>query len=597
MHKVHVIFASIFVVITIPLVILLYQSYSQLQLGTNSLYTGHAMFVANTLNQKLARDLAVEEKRSYSEYGFIRTVQVIGGEENTLSELVDYPITSQYTGLVGHFQLTPDNTLRTPFLPEGRFGQILLEQIPQAERMRREEVRNKIRAILKELDIENHGIEAMAQPRDSVEKVIDYIYKQDPKLDHHEKKEIARPHRVETTSEMENIAFNAESQDMDSLTAATVNYNLEVEIEPFMAKINSDYIVFYRNVTRGSELYIQGYIVDTKAYLNSLVQNETQFYPLEKDLVLEFRDGTKTLLAFGTMDASQEIFSTKLTPPLNSISLVMHMKNRDDSRGATFLIFLGAVVLIILGGGLVAIYRLTKSELNLAKKRQDFISAVSHELKTPLTSIRMYAELLQNSWVANEEKKQKYYGQIASEADRLTRLIQNVLNLSKLDGDRWNVQLAKDRPKAVLDDFVATYSKNVEKHGFELTVSSDTDVRDITLMMDRDAIMQILMNLVDNSLKFSKDADYKMIVIELRIKETDVYLAVRDYGPGIPPAEMKKVFQEFYRVENEMTRRTSGTGIGLSMVKKLCTLTNMKIEMENAGPGLRTKIHFPPLEI
>lgn len=597
MHKVHVIFASIFVVITIPLVVLLYQAYSQLQLGTNSLYTGHAMFVANTLNQRLARDLAVEEKRSYSEYGFIRTVQVIGGEENTLSELVDYPITSQYAGLVGHFQLTPDNTLRTPFLPEGRFGEILLEQIPKSERLRREEVRNKIKNILDELNIENRGIEAKAQPRDSVEKVIDHIYKQDPKLNLNEKDDAARPHRIETASEKENLAFNAESQNIDSLTSTPVTYNFEVEIEPFMAKVNSDYIVFYRNVTRGSELYIQGYIVDTKVYLNSLVKNETQFYPLEKDLVLEFKDGPRTLLSFGTHDDSQEIFSTKLIPPLNKISLVMHMKNRDDSRGSSFLIFLGAVVLIILGGGLVAIYRLTRSELNLAKKRQDFISAVSHELKTPLTSIRMYAELLQNSWVANEEKKQKYYNQIASEADRLTRLIQNVLNLSKLDGDRWNVQLAKDRPKAVLDDFVATYSKNVEKHGFELTVSSDTDVRDITLMMDRDAIMQILMNLVDNSLKFSKDADYKMIVIELRIKDTDVYLAVRDYGPGIPPAEMKKVFQEFYRVENEMTRRTSGTGIGLSMVKKLCTLTNMKIEMENANPGLRTKIHFPPLEI
>ncbi len=597
MHKVHVIFASIFVVITIPLVILLYQAYSQLQLGTNSLYTGHAMFVANTLNQRLARDLAVEEKRSYSEYGFIRTVQVIGGEENTLSELVDYPVTSQYAGLVGHFQLTPDNTLRTPFLPEGRFGEILLEQIPQKERLRREEVRNKIKGILDELNIENRGIEAKAQPRDSVEKVIDHIYKQDPKLDRSEKEEAARPHRIETASEKENLAFNAESQNIDSLTSTPVTYNFEVEIEPFMAKVNSDYIVFYRNVTRGSELYIQGYIVDTKVYLNSLVKNETQFYPLEKDLVLEFKDGPRVLLSFGTHNESQEIFSTKLIPPLNKISLVMHMKHRDDSRGSSFLIFLGAVVLIILGGGLVAIYRLTRSELNLAKKRQDFISAVSHELKTPLTSIRMYAELLQNSWVANEEKKQKYYNQIASEADRLTRLIQNVLNLSKLDGDRWNVQLSKDRPKAVLDDFVSTYSKNVEKHGFELTVSSDTDVRDITLMMDRDAIMQILMNLVDNSLKFSKDADYKMIVIELRIKDTDVYLAVRDYGPGIPPAEMKKVFQEFYRVENEMTRRTSGTGIGLSMVKKLCTLTNMKIEMENANPGLRTKIHFPPLEI
>ena len=601
MHKVHVIFASIFVVITIPLVVLLYQAYGQLQLGTNSLYTGHAMFVANTLNQRLLRDLAVEDKRSYSDYGFIRTIQVIGGEENTLSELVDYPITSQYAGLVGHFQLTPDNTLRTPFLPEGRFGEILLEQIPETERNRREEVRNRIKDILADMGIENHGIETLAQPRDSVEKVIDYIYKQqDPKLDKDRskgKKEEPRPHRFETTSEKENLAFNAESQSMDSSALAGASHNLEVEIEPFMTKFNDRYIVFYRNVTRGNELYIQGYVVELRTYLNNLVKNETQFYPLEQDLVLEFVSGGKTVLAFGSSDGATKIFSTKLVPPLNKISLVMHMKKRDDSRGGSFLIFLGLVVLVILGGGLVAIYRLTQSELTLAKKRQDFISAVSHELKTPLTSIRMYAELLQNSWVANEEKKQKYYGQIASEADRLTRLIQNVLNLSKLDGDRWNVQLAKGKPKAVLDDFVATYSKNVEKHGFELTVSSDTDVNDITLMMDRDAIMQILMNLVDNSLKFSKEADYKMIVIELRIKDTDVYLAVRDYGPGIPQSEMKKVFQEFYRVGNEMTRKTSGTGIGLSMVKKLCTLTNMKIEMENANPGLRTKIHFPPLDI
>ena len=442
------------------------------------------------------------------------------------------------------------------------------------------------------MGIENRGIETLAQPRDSVEKVIDYIYKQqDPKLSKDKnRKEELRPHRFETTSEMENLAFNAESQSMDSTALAGINHNMEVEIEPFMTKFNDKYIVFYRNVTRGNELFIQGYVVELRTYLNNLVKNETQFYPLEQDLVLEFASGGKTILAFGSPVSATEIFSTKLVPPLNNISLVMRMKKRDDSRGGSFLIFLGFVVLIILGGGLVAIYRLTQSELTLAKKRQDFISAVSHELKTPLTSIRMYAELLQNSWVANEEKKQKYYGQIASEADRLTRLIQNVLNLSKL-------QLAKGKPKAVLDDFVSTYSKNVEKHGFELTVSSDTDVNDITLMMDRDAIMQILMNLVDNSLKFSKEADYKMIVIELRIKDTDVYLAVRDYGPGIPQSEMKKVFQEFYRVGNEMTRKTSGTGIGLSMVKKLCTLTNMKIEMENANPGLRTKIHFPPLEI
>lgn len=555
------------------------------------------MFVANTLNQQLAKDLAVEDKRSYSEYGFIRTVQVIGGEENTLSELVDYPVVSQYDGLVGHFQLAPDNSLRTPFLPEGRFGEILLEQMPASERSKRDEVRTKIGKIVKGLGIKNEGVAAIAQPRDSVENVIDHVYKLDPKL--HKKKSVnARVNRYEQTSEKEIFAFDAESANFDTLgIIPDISHAGEVEIEPFDALFDNDHVVFFRNVHRGSELFVQGYVVNLRAYLSSLVKNETQFYPLEKDLTLKFTSAKGDLLQFGDIENSAEILSVQLLPPLNKIQVSMYMRKSSTFNSSAFLIFLGLVVLIVLGVSLVAIYRLTRSEVTLAKKRQDFISAVSHELKTPLTSIRMYAELLQNAWVANEEKRQKYYNQIASEAERLTRLIQNVLNLSKLDGNRWNVQLRKDRPKAVLDDFVATYSKNVEKQGFELTVSSDTDVNEIVLLMDRDAIMQILMNLVDNSLKFSRNADYKMINIELRIVNDDVYLAVRDYGPGIPAIEMKKVFQEFYRVENEMTRQTNGTGIGLSMVKKLCSLTGLKIEMENVNPGLRTKIHFPPLSI
>ena len=603
MRKIHVIFAAIFFVITIPLVVLLYQAYSQLELGTNSLYQGHAMFVANTLNQQIAKDLAIEDKRSYSEYGFIRTVQVIGGEENTLSELVDSPITSQYTGLIGHFQLTPDNSLRTPFLPEGRFGEILLEQISPTERTKREEVRFKINNILDELGVKNEGIEANAQPRDSVESVIDRVYKRDPKL-HGKKKQTqeARAKRFEQTSEMEAIAFNAEAArytDTDSLSQAMdLSHSQEVEIEPFEAVFDKNYIVFRRNVRRGSELYVQGFVVDLRAYLSSLVKNETQFYPLEKDLGLGFSSKDMDILQFGTSNVTTKILSVPLLPPLNNISLNMYMKKSDNFNSSALLLFLGFVVLFVLAAGLVAVYRLTQSEVSLAKKRQDFISAVSHELKTPLTAIKMRAELLQTSSnKMTDEKRMRSYDQIASESDRLTRLIQNVLNLSKLDGNRWVANIKRDRPKGVLDDFVTMYTKNIEDHGFSLTVSCDTEVESIQLMMDRDAVMQILTNLVDNSLKFSVKAEYKMIVIELRLDMDHVYLAVRDYGPGIPQSEMKKVFQEFYRVENEMTRTTQGTGIGLSMVKKLCALSNMKIEIENANPGLRTKIHFPPLSI
>ena len=602
MRKIHVIFAAIFFVITIPLVVLLYQAYSQLELGTNSLYQGHAMFVANTLNQQIAKDLALEDKRSYSEYGFIRTIQVIGGEENTLSELVDYPITSQYTGLIGHFQLTPDNSLRTPFLPEGRFGEILLEQISPAERTKREEVRFRINNILDELGVRNEGIEATAQPRDSVETVIDRVYKHDPKIRNSKikKKRSERINRYEQTSEMEAFAFNAELMKSDTLdfSLGDIPRAKEVEIEPFQAVFNSKYVVFYRNVRRGSELFVQGYVVDLRMYLSSLVKNETQFYPLEKDLVLGFSTDSTDLLLFGKPDFTTKILSVPLLTPLNKISLSMYIKKSNNFSSGAFLLFLGLVVLLILGGGLIAIYRLTQSEVQMAKKRQDFISAVSHELKTPLTAIKMSAELLQmSSAKMTDEKRMQKYTQIASESDRLTRLIQNVLNLSKLDGNRWVANIKRDRPKAVLDDFITMYTKNIEDHGFSLTVSCDTEVNSIWLMMDRDAIMQILTNLVDNSLKFSVKADYKMIVIELRMDLDHVYLAVRDYGPGIPQSEMKKVFQEFYRVENEMTRTTQGTGIGLSMVKKLCALSNMKIEIENANPGLRTKIHFPPLSI
>lgn len=601
MRKIHLIFVAIFLAVALPVIFLLTHSYSQLQLNAQYAYKEHAFLVLQMLNQRFVDDMTIEDQRSYSEYRFIRAVPVIGGEEITLSELANFPIRSHFKGIVGHFQMDPDGTLRTPILPDG-----VLEKIPMGDRNKREAVLYKIQTILMK---QNFRIGELnnnrPQPRDSIESVLDQIYKQDLGLNANksQKKTVTkREKRFEQTSEKESFAFNVESTQMDAFGLLRTNIDtthvMEVEIEPFQATFDNTHIIFYRNVKRGTEIFVQGFIVELRTYLTSLVMNEIKFYPQEQNLILEFTNRDNLLLSYGERNNSSTVLLTAPLPsPLANITLNMYVTPKQSAPGSGILLFLGIAMLVVLGGGLICIYKLTQSQLALASKRQDFVSAVSHELKTPLTAIRMYAELLQNSWVANEEKRQKYYNQIASETERLTRLIQNVLNLSKLDGNRWNVQLRRDRPKSVLDDFVATYSKNVEKQGFELTVSSDTDVKDITLMMDRDAIMQILMNLVDNSLKFSKNADYKMINIELRLKDTDLYLAVRDYGPGIPQAEMTKVFQEFYRVENEMTRQTSGTGIGLSMVKKLCTLTNMKIELENANPGLRTKIHFPPLSI
>jgi len=612
--KDRLIFVAIFIIIAIPVIVLLSHSYAQLQASSLFGYKEHAFSVLQNLNKNISADLAIEDRRSYADYRFIRSVPVFGGEEITMSELAEFPQRSHYVGLVGHFQIDPSGNLSTPVLPDG-----VLEKIPMVDREKRVAIRNKISQILNSSGfpaisptltamLPSNGAEELDSTHKNDSRLIDQIYKQDLDISSVRKKKKNNKPRVEQITETGDFAFGVESTKLDttglliSLIKTETTHSMEAEIDFFQTIVDSNYIIFHRTVRRGMDVFIQGFIVDARAYLTNLVRNEIEKYKgvtkgnQQDPLVLTFIHKNRSFVAFGERNnITTELLSESLQAPLSDITFKMYTTQR--APGGEFVWFIGLLMLTVLAVGLISLYHMTQSRVKLAAKRQDFVSAITHELKTPLTAIKMYAELLQNSWVASEEKKQKYYGQIASEADRLSRLIQNVLNLSKLDGNRWNVQLRMAKPKDVLDDFVSTYSRNVEKQGFELTVSSDTDADNISLMIDRDAIMQILMNLVDNSLKFSKNADYKMINVELRIKGTDMYLAVRDYGPGIPPSEMKKVFQEFYRVENEMTRQTSGTGIGLSMVKKLCTLCNMTIELENANPGLRTKIHFPSLSI
>lgn len=609
MKKIRFTFILIFIAIALPVVMLLQKSYSHLQTGSQYAYKEHAYLVLQMLNQRIYDDLAIEEQRSYSEYRFIRAVPVIGGEEITLSKLAEFPIRSHYAGIIGHFQLEPDGALKTPVLPDG-----VLESIPIVDRDKREQVRDSIQKILLHLGIKNEGTPKSTK-RSPSEGILNKIYSQNLKYNKEKAPDRSKKNgetqkfkgRYEQSSQKETFIFDVESAKIrritDSKTTASERENypeppevMEVEIEPFQAAYNHQHLVYYRYIWRNKEPFIQGFVVDLAVYLGSLVRNEIMFNPQEQTTTLEFGNKNRPFVIFGSRDKhSVSILSVPLQYPLGEMIFTMYLTHEGSIPGEKMIIWLGLLMFIILAGGLIAVYRLTKSQLALAAKRQDFISAVSHELKTPLTAIRMYAEMLQNDWVANDGKRKKYYSLIASETDRLTRLIQNVLNLSKLDRNQWNIQLRKENPKNTLEEFVATYSKNIEKHGFDLTVSKD--LCEYMIPMDKDAVMQILMNLVDNSLKFAKDSQYKMIALELRVEDNDIFFVVRDYGPGIPSTEMSKVFEDFYRIENEMTRKTSGTGIGLSMVKKLCFLTNMRIEIENASPGLRTKIHFPPISI
>ena len=603
--KERLVFISIFLVIAIPLTILFIKTYEQSTALEEKKVEERVDAAYESLRLRLASDFNLENSRSYKDYGILNSITVIGGNSRLFSEFFSYPDSSGpycdfdslyrqcRKGLVGHFQISHKGELLTPFYPDTStgIGKSMWDNFSFDDQEQRKKTRDLIKRLLNKLDIKNALPKRTVQTLDSTA-AIDQLYDEIPDLQ--------IPTRVELTSEEEALTYMAETAKNDTTVMPDIpifnGSNTNVNITDLKIRMTSDYIVFYRKIYIGMLPIVQGFVVDKGIYLNYMTQEEQLAYaklPYAIELVCD----EHVLLTIGKFNGTYSLRTQRPFPaPYERIVFKMYAGPTANSTGFTIFVS-GLILLVVVAACLVTIYRLMRSRIALANKRQDFVSAITHELKTPLTAIKMYAELLQNSWVAGEDKKQRYYGQIASEADRLSRLIQNVLNLSKLDGNRWNVQLRKERPKAVLDDFVSTYSRNIEKQGFELTVSTDTDADNVSILIDRDAVMQILMNLVDNSLKFSKNSDYKMINIELRVNGGDMYLAVRDYGPGIPVSEMKRVFQEFYRVENEMTRSTSGTGIGLSMVKKLCTLTNMKIEIENVNPGLRTKIHFPPLDI
>jgi signal transduction histidine kinase len=229
--------------------------------------------------------------------------------------------------------------------------------------------------------------------------------------------------------------------------------------------------------------------------------------------------------------------------------------------------------------------------VGFAERRNNFVAAVSHELKTPLTAIRMYAEMLRDGIVPSEPKRQEYYGTITSESERLSRLINNVLEFSRLEKGTRQMNLVAGSLGPVVEEMADLLRPHAEREGFTLQVESDPDLPPVRY--DRDALLQVLFNLVDNAIKYARDAPERLITLECRRRDGGVAVLVRDRGPGVAPRHLTRLFEPFFRGETELTRRTKGTGIGLALVKGLVERMDAGISGRNAeGGGFEVSIDF-----
>jgi len=253
-------------------------------------------------------------------------------------------------------------------------------------------------------------------------------------------------------------------------------------------------------------------------------------------------------------------------------------------------LMLTVFVLSLLILGIILILRATSREMKLAHAKSTFVSNVSHELKTPLALIRLFAETLELGRVKSPERAQEYYGIINNESRRLTQLINNILDFSKIEAGRKEYEFSESDVGEVVVQVLRSYEYQIISAGFKLTPDIQRDLA--TAMIDQDAISQAVLNLLNNAVKYSD----KIKEIDVRVRQRDGYVAIEvaDKGIGIPRSEQDKVFEKFYRVSTGLVHNTKGTGLGLALVKHIVEAHRGKIMIDSApGKGSRFTILIP----
>jgi len=382
-----------------------------------------------------------------------------------------------------------------------------------------------------------------------------------------------------------------------------------------------DYFIFYRITSAANQNQLQGYLVKRKPYMRQLITDILGWRNFTSPVLVKLEDvkysGQTELFFYENLSdgktnvtqpihlnkrfEQQSIYNTRLQWPYGgySVSLSTHSLPFTPAMvySGIFIIILIAAILFACYG----FYRLGVQQLALGEQRLNFVSSVSHELKTPLTSIRMYSQMLKEGTVISETYQHEYYEFIYCESERLTRLINNILQLSKLTHQQ---QIVKPQyiKLTVLQDIIRSKTSSIiDKNNFQQNIILEIEnAEDMLVLVEQDAFSQVIINITDNAVKFfdqNKINDPSRQKIDFIFSQHKkhkhmIQLEIRDYGEGISEQQENKIFELFYRGGNELTRTTQGTGIGLALVNELVFAQHGEINVARREPGLAMLLSF-----
>lgn len=261
-----------------------------------------------------------------------------------------------------------------------------------------------------------------------------------------------------------------------------------------------------------------------------------------------------------------------------------------DAR-SRFLILVGALVVVVVLGFAVLVRGLRK-EMEVLRRKEDFVAAITHELKTPLAGIRMYAELLKEGWVATPEAAEGYASRILDETDRLGHLVNQVLDLAALERGVATANARRGDLGEAVRSATALMEQRAREAGVDLQVEIEPGLPE--LAFDPRLVRPLVLNLVDNAIKYSARAPRKEVRVSLAREGDRLALTVADRGVGIDAPTRRRLFQPFQRAGDELTRQAPGLGIGLALVKRYAEAHHARVSLDSApGEGTRVEVRFP----
>ncbi len=245
------------------------------------------------------------------------------------------------------------------------------------------------------------------------------------------------------------------------------------------------------------------------------------------------------------------------------------------------------------GGAMVVIHDVTEQRKS-EQTRREFIANVSHELRTPLTNVKSYAETIISAGdELPAELRSNFMGVIVSEADRMTRIVKDLLTLSKFDYGKMEMNISRFPFAEAVSNVCKAVALDAQNHGHTFAVTCPEDLPEVN--GDRERIEQVIMNIISNAIKYT--ADGGTIAVTAGIRDKNVFVQVSDNGVGIPEKDLPRLFERFYRVDKARSRATGGTGLGLSIAREILAQHQGHIQIDSVyGEGTDVTITLPIAE-